>query len=76
MCPEVAFDMFPTIMARCSDMFIGHYINEMFDELGVAPEDLEGLSQAIARRTGVDVVVTERLQRGSENCWLVMRKRT
>jgi hypothetical protein len=76
MCPEVGFDMFPTIMARCSDTFVAHYVKEMFEELGVGPDDLEGLSRSITRRTGVDVVATESLQRGSENWWLVLRKRT
>lgn len=75
MAPEVGFDMFATIMARCSDTIIIHYVKEMFDELGVAPDDLDALSSAITQRTGVDIIVTERLQRGSENCWLVIRKR-
>lgn len=73
-CPEVGWDMLPTIMARCSDMFVMHYVKEMFDELGVGPEDLDGLSRAITQRTGVDVVVTEMVERSSENCWLVMCK--
>ena len=75
MAPEVGFDMFATIMARCSDTIVIHYVKEMFDELAVAPEDLDALSAAITQRTGVDIVVTERMERGTENCWLVIRKR-
>ena len=86
-CPEVGFDMLPTIMGRCSGVYVAHYVKEMFNELGVrpidrifihreyiAPDNLVRLSRAIGQRTGVDVVVTETVARSTENCWLVMRK--
>lgn len=73
-CPEVGFDMLPTIMARCSDMFVMHYVKEMFEELGVAQTDFAGLSRALRQRTGVELVVTEMVERSTENCWLVLRK--
>ena len=73
-CPEVGFEMLPRIMARCSDTFVMHYVREMFEELGVAQTDFPGLSHAIRQRTGVEVVVTEMVERSTENCWLVLRK--
>jgi hypothetical protein len=73
-CPEVGFDMLSTIMSLCSDMFVMHYVKEMFDELGVAWTDFAGLSRAIKERTGVDVMVTDMVERSTENCWLVLRK--
>ena len=76
LCPEVAFEMLPMIMARCTDMFVCHYGRGMFEELGVSQDDFTGLSRAIGRRTGVDVVVTDREDRSRFNCFLVMRKAT
>src|SRR5205823_8676275 len=73
-CAEVGFDLLPTIMGMCSDMFVMHYVQEMFEELGVAREDLAGLSRAITQRTGVAVVATQMVERSTENCWLVLRK--
>lgn len=74
-CVEVAFDMLPRIMRRCTGLFIVHYVPETFEELGVAPDDLDGLSRALSHRTGVDVLVTERVERGIQNCWLVIREK-
>lgn len=73
-CPEVGFDMLPTIMDRCSDLFVMHYVDEMFEELGVTKADFPALSHAIKQRTGVDVAVIEWVERSRENGWLVMRK--
>jgi hypothetical protein len=70
-----AWDMLPTIMGMCSDTYITNYFTEMFDQLGVAHDDLDGLSRAVRARTGVDVAFTEMMERNSTVCWAVMRKR-
>ena len=71
----VAWEALPTIMRLCSDTFITNYFVEMFEELGVAPDDLAGLSRAVKDRTGVDVEFTETVHRSSAVYWAVMRKR-
>jgi hypothetical protein len=71
---ELAWDLLPTMMRLCSDTFITHYFTEMFDQLGVAPDDLEGLSRAVKARTGVDVAFTEMMERNSTVYWAVMRR--
>jgi hypothetical protein len=70
-----AWDMLPTIMALGTDTFITNYFAEMFEELGVGGDDLDGLSRAVRARTGVDVVFAEILERNSAVSWAVMRRR-
>jgi hypothetical protein len=74
-CKEVGLDGLPRIMDLCTDLYVTHYTQKMCDELGVALEDLDGLSRAIAQRTGVDVAVTATLRRSYLNGWVVMRRR-
>jgi hypothetical protein len=71
----VAWDLLPTIMGLCTDTYITNYFVEMFGELGVAKDDLDGLSRAVKARTGVDVAITEVMERSSDVSWVVMRKR-
>jgi hypothetical protein len=74
MCRQVGLEMLPVIMGRCTDMFICHYGQDMFAELGAGPDDLDGLSRAIREMTGVDVVATEWVPRGGGAGFLVLRK--
>ena len=70
----VAWELLPNIMRLCSSTFITNYFIEMFLELGVAADDVEGLTRAIRQRTGVDIVVTEIVPRNADVSWVVMRK--
>jgi hypothetical protein len=70
----IAWEFLPLVMRLCSDTFITNYFVEMFDELGVGPEDLARLSRAIAVRTGVAVEVTQTVHRSGDVHWVVMRK--
>jgi len=74
MAKEVAWDSLPMFMEICADTFITNYSTEMFDELNVPPDDLEGLRRVVGRRTGVDAAVTQVLARNSAVSWVVMRK--
>jgi hypothetical protein len=69
---EVSWDLLPLIMRLCTGTFITNYFAEMFDELAVAPSDLQALSRAIQSRTGVDVVVAQSMQRSHDVFWVVM----
>jgi hypothetical protein len=75
MAREVAWDMLPRFLDICSDTFITNYSPEMFNELHVQPNDLNGLAFAIKRLTSIDAVITQSLVRNSEVSWVVMRKK-
>jgi hypothetical protein len=62
------------VMDLCTDTFITNYFVEMFEELKVDVEDRPALARAIRARTGVDVEVTETVQRSLDVHWVVMRK--
>jgi hypothetical protein len=70
----VAWEFLPIIMRLCSGTLITNYFAEMFSELGVERDDLDGLSRAVKRLTGVDVAFVQTLVRNSEVSWMVMRK--
>jgi hypothetical protein len=71
----VAWDFLPIIMQLCSGTFITNYFAEMFSELGMEHDDLDGLSRAVKQRTGVDVAFVQALVRNSAVSWMVMRKK-
>jgi hypothetical protein len=72
---QVAWDSLPAIMSLCSDTFITFYTTAMCDQLGVAPDDLAGLSRSVKAKTGVDVAFTQMMERNSAAFWYVMCKR-
>jgi len=72
---EVAWDCLPMIMNLCTDSFITNYFVEMFTDLGVACDDLSGLSQAVTLRTGVEVVFTQTMKRSDAVYWVVIRRK-
>jgi hypothetical protein len=74
MCDKVAWDALPTIMRICSDTFITGYSSEMFKELNVQPDDLDGLSRAVGERTGVGIVFTQTVLRTYPVYWAVMKR--
>ena len=75
-CKEVGLDGLGRMLDRCEDLYVTHYTQKMLDELGVELDDLEGLSQAIGRWTGIDVTVTATLRRSYLNGWVAMRRRS
>ena len=72
---EVVWDNLSAIMDICSDMLIANYFGEMLNELGVGADDLQGLSNAVAKKTGVDIVFRQMMARGPDVYWAVMHKR-
>jgi hypothetical protein len=72
--PEVAWEVLPTIMDICSGKYVTEYLHQMFDQLGVAHDDPNALSRSIKAKTGVDVVVTEIMNRAADVYWVVMHK--
>lgn len=71
----IAWELLPAIMRLCSKTFVTNYFVEMFKELGVAANDVDGLSRAVRERTGVDATVTEIVLRNPDVSWVVMCKR-
>jgi hypothetical protein len=47
----------------------------MFDQLAATPDDLDGLSGAVTRRTGVDVEVADTMPRNAKIYWVALRKK-
>jgi hypothetical protein len=54
-CTGVAWDHLPKLMRLCYDTLITNYSAAMIQDLQVAPDDLDGLTRAVAERTGVRV---------------------
>ncbi len=74
MIAEVALDALMPMMELCTDTLIVNFLTEMCDDLNVAPDDLQALSQAVGHRCGVAVSFVELLPRGPDLYWAVMRR--
>lgn len=71
----VAWQLLPTVMRLCSDVFITNYFGEMFEELAVGPEDVGRLSRAVRGHTGVNIEILNVIHRAADVYWVVMRMR-
>lgn len=72
---EVVWNHLPSILDICPGTLIVDYYSDMLSELKVQASDLDGLSDAVTRKTGVDVAFTQMISRGRDTYWAVLRRR-
>jgi transposase-like protein len=73
MCREVAWQHLADIMRICTGILITNYTRDMFEELGIQPDDLAALSRAVSDKTGEPVEFIEAMPRNPPVYWVVLQ---